>query len=394
MINLKKNIGILHSGNLKDISQGGISEYVSQFIEHAENSIILFGTEHKSDEIRLFKQYKRTVKGKEYIFIPINYSDKRPLSVFFFLNLIIFLIFNPKIKGEIKTFYAQRMEYVLPFYFFGGKDVSFAVHGSGKYATLFWGKTIAYFYNFLEKLSVSRAKQVFVLNNNKDFGLPYYKEKYARYAKKIFYTPVPVNESFFVPMEKESVKKKHGFANKDKIILFFGRIENNPKRVFLLPEILKEVRKKDSQTKMIIIGSGNDKNQLVAQFKSMNLDDCVKFYEHLNHDKRLVEIINCADISVVCSSFEGICMSAIESLSCAVPVIATNVGSIKDYLKDGYNGFLVDKHDDSAIISEFSNKISKFFIEGLIFDSKNIDCYDSKKVIKDLEAQLIDRVNK
>lgn len=385
---MKKNIAILHSGNLKDISQGGISEYVAQFIENAENRIILFGTEHKSEQIRLFKQYKRLINGKEYIFIPINYSDKKPLSVFFFLNFIIFLIFNPKLRSEIKTFYAQRMEFVLPFYLFWGQNVSFAIHGSGKYATLFWGKKVAYFYNLLEKLSVLRAKQVFVLNNNKDFGLPYYKEKYAKYKKKIFYTPVPVKQSFFVPMNKESVRKKHGFAKNEKIILFFGRIENNPKRVFLLPKILKEVKKKHYDTKMIIIGSGNDRNKLIEQFRLMDLEESVKFYDHLNHDIRLVELINCADISVVCSTFEGICMSAIESLSCSIPVIATNVGSIKDYLKDGYNGFLVNKDEDMDIISEFSNKISKFFIEGLTFDNKNITCYDSKEVIKSLEVQM------
>jgi glycosyltransferase involved in cell wall biosynthesis len=387
-------IAILHSANLKDISPGGVSEYVSQFIKNSESEIVLFGTESKSEDIKLFKQYKRDIGGKEYTFVPINFADRRPLSIFYFFNLFFFLIFNPKLRKQITAFYAQRMEYVLPFYFFLGKKVSFAVHGSGKYASMFWGKKIAYIYGLLERLSIIRSQKVFVLNNNKEYGVPYYKDKYRKHSWKIFYTSVPVDQSFFVPLKKENVRNKYNFSSDDKVILFFGRLEHNPKRIFLLPNILNEVKKRHINAKMLIIGSGNDRSELVGKFNSLGLDDSVTYFEHLNHDFKLVEIINCADLSVVCSSFEGICMSALESLSCNIPVVATNVGSIKDYLIDGYNGFFINDESEEYIIKTIAEKIDHIFISGLTFENEKIRGYDSKLVIESIEKQLLDWMDK
>ncbi|MFS0821579.1 glycosyltransferase family 4 protein [Bacillus sp. 1P02SD] len=385
-----QRIAILHSGNLKDVSPGGVSEYVKQFIEHSTSEVFVLGTDNKQNNLKLFKKYKIQTDHSSYTFIPINYTTLRPLSVFYFINLIVFFILNPRFLKKISVFYAQRMEYVIPFLLFN-KQVVMAIHGSGRYATMFWGKTVASIYSFLERISIVRSNKVFVLNNNKKFGTPYYKSKFYKQKDKIFYMPVPVNRDVFKPLDKATVRKKHNIGFDDKIILYLGRIDHNPKRVLLFPQILLNVKQVTSNTKMLIIGTGNDKDELIREFDNLGLKNNVIFYEYLEHGNDLVELINCAEVSIITSSFEGICMSALESLSCGIPVVATDVGSISEYLLNGINGFVVSGDGDELIVQEVSEKIDEVFSGLLAFDHTLIDRYNANEVMLNTEKLLLNR---
>lgn len=379
----KKKMAVLHSGNLRDVSPGGVSEYIVQFIKHSNSEIFHFGTEKKEENIKLWEQYKRTVGSKEYTFIPLNHNARRPLSIYYFISFILFMLTNRRIIKSIDVFYAQRMEYVLPFLIlFPKKKVIMAIHGSGRYASLFWGRYIAIIYSLLEYLSIIRANKIVVLNNNKDYGLPYYKSKYSRYSNKFFYAPVPVNFSLFDRKEKSKVRIKNGFKETDKILLFFGRLEHNPKRIYYLPEIFLNIKKTYPECKMLIIGSGNDKDELMNRFEKSGLIHDVYLFNYLRHGEKLVELINCADISIVCSTFEGICMSALESISCGVPVVATNVGDIKEYLVNNVNGYLINESNDEYTINKICQSIKMYFQTPFILDKKSIKNYEAGSVIK------------
>ncbi|MGS2778929.1 glycosyltransferase [Robertmurraya sp. GLU-23] len=387
---LKDKIVILFSGNLADVSPGGIAEYVSQFIQHSQSEVFLLGTENKESGTKLWEKEKRDIGGKEYTYIPINFSNRKPISVFYFIHLIVFILFNINFWRSIKVIYAQRMEYVLPFtLLFPRKQVVMAIHGSGRYATMFWGKYIAKVYLLLEKISIKRSTKVFILNNHNDYGVPYYKRKYSKYKDKIFYTLVPVNMDLFKPMDKSEPRKRFGFNSNDHVMMFFGRIENNPKRVYLLPEILKKVKIIHPTTKLLVVGTGGAKQELMESLNDMNLLSDTVFIDHIKHGNDLVELVNCADLSIVCSSFEGICMSALESISSGVPVIATNVGDIKEYLQNGVNGYLVDQQEDELIIDEISNYAAQIIGHPISIPTNTVDKFQAREVISQTEDLLL-----
>jgi len=352
-------IAILHSGDLNNVSPGGVSQYIEKIIKYnKDNEITLYGVVEENSEYLIGNEYIREVEGSKFRFIPIQTNKRKPLSIYYFFNIL-------KLSRELDNYdiiYVQRMEYALPFTFSKNKNkLIMAVHGSGKYSYIFWGKLVGTIYNWLERLAIRNCKKVIILLKREEFGLPYYITKYSKFKDKFRYGKVPIDTGVFKAVNKKSVREKHNFNEKDNILIYFGRLDNNPKRVLLIPEIVKKVSEEVDNIKCIIIGDGEDKEIL----KKKCVDLCVKnriiFYDKLNHGDKLMELVNCADLSMILSTFEGICMSALESLACSVPVIATDVGDVNEYIYDKYNGIIVSNSDDEMVIRSFSKEIIDYF---------------------------------
>ena len=377
------NIGILHSGDLKSVSPGGVSQYIEKLIiENEDNSITVFGTKEINDSYELFKEYEQYIEDKKYTFIPINTNKYRPISVFYFLKMLKLLIQNPSYLKKIDVFYAQRMEYVLPFIFMKrSKKVAMAIHGSGKYAYLFWGNFIGTIYNFIEKLAIKRADRVVVLLNREEFGLPYYKNKFKDMSDKFSYGKVPLDLKRFIKMNKNESRKQVGLSEDDNVILYCGRIEDNPKRVLLFPQIAKKLKASIANLKWIVIGNGNDLEQLKEEVNKSGLDDIFLFKGHVSHGNELCSMINSADVSILLSNFEGICMSALESIACDTPVVATDVGDIKEYINDNSNGIVIDNSTEAEIVENATEALKKILEDRNIVKINDIvNKYESKVV--------------
>lgn len=56
-----------------------------------------------------------------------------------------------------------------------------------------------------------------------------------------------------------------------------------------------------------------------------------------------------ADVAVVPSHFEALGLSALEALACGTPVVASAVGGLLDFMKDGVNGALAPPKDGAAL---------------------------------------------
>ena len=69
----------------------------------------------------------------------------------------------------------------------------------------------------------------------------------------------------------------------------------------------------------------------------------------------LPEICKCADIGVISSLREGLGLSGIEMLAAGLPIVASNVHGIVDYVKDGENGYLANPNS----AGEFADAIQK-----------------------------------
>lgn len=390
----KFNIGILHSGDLKNISPGGISQYIEKIIENNDNksNIVLFGTCEYNSDYELFKEYEVNFKNKKYTFIPVNKNNRKPLSIYYFLNIFKLYLKRREIFNNIDVFYCQRMEYVLPFIFIlRDKKVVMGVHGSGKYSYLFWGDFIGTIYNIVERFAINRANKVIVLLNRKEFGVPYYKEKFKKMSDKIVYGKVPIDLDLFKKLDKNNIRKEYGFDNNDKIILYCGRIEDNPKRVMLFPDIAKNLSEKIDNLKWVVTGTGNDLENLKQKIKEYSLEDVFILKGHVSHGQDLVDIINCSDVSIILSNFEGICMSALESIACSVPVIATDVGDINEYIYNNTNGVIIPNSNPENITENASECINDILSNK---DKINISDvykrYDSKVVREELIKILKD----
>jgi glycosyltransferase involved in cell wall biosynthesis len=72
----------------------------------------------------------------------------------------------------------------------------------------------------------------------------------------------------------------------------------------------------------------------------------------------VASLLQLADLAVQPSHFEALGLSAIEALACAVPVVASAVGGLPDFIRDGYNGRLVPVQDVAALAAALTDVIA------------------------------------
>jgi glycosyltransferase involved in cell wall biosynthesis len=71
-------------------------------------------------------------------------------------------------------------------------------------------------------------------------------------------------------------------------------------------------------------------------------------------------LVRMADVVVQPSHFEALGLSAIEALASGVPVVATAVGGLLDFIVDGVNGRLCQPHDPVALAACIQATVSDF----------------------------------
>jgi len=107
------------------------------------------------------------------------------------------------------------------------------------------------------------------------------------------------------------------FSNKLPVIVFIGRIQKN-KKLEMLISFLKEQKLKGEIYNLVLIGEGNDKEELLNLVKSLKLDRQVWFFGACYDESKIAELIFNAN---VCVSPGNVGLTAIHSLSYGTPVI-------------------------------------------------------------------------
>ncbi len=130
-----------------------------------------------------------------------------------------------------------------------------------------------------------------------------------------------------------------------------------------LPRLIKlfsEIRKVHSNIKLILIGDGGEGNEIDNLIKILNLEKEV-FITGFTNDVSIY--LNQLDYYVNSSFSEAMPVSVLEALSIGKPVIASNVGGLKEVIIDGYNGKLIN----------FQNENQAFEILDKLIEAHEID---------------------
>jgi glycosyltransferase involved in cell wall biosynthesis len=206
-------------------------------------------------------------------------------------------------------------------------------------------RTVWRLYRVLEKLSLNRIDRYIAVNRG---TMDYYSEKEPRLSGRISVIPVGIDINLFRPMDKGLMRERYGFEKDEGIILFIGRFSQE-KGLDLLLEAFADLKGTVPSSRLVLLGSGPEKAKLEQSITRGGIKDVV-FMEPVPHDK-IPELINCADVFVLCSMYEGMPTVVLEALACGVPVVATDVGDVCLVVKNGETGYLV-KERGSSLIAE------------------------------------------
>jgi len=150
------------------------------------------------------------------------------------------------------------------------------------------------------------------------------------------------------------------FTNESsKIVLFVGRLVE-VKGVKYLIKSLQEI--KNQNVHLIIVGDGVLQDELNDLTNSLGLKNKVTFFGRANGEELgllhgICEVLVCPSIVDSSGMTEHLGVVIPEAMESGLPVIATAVGGIKDIVKNGVNGLLVEEKNPKAI----AESIEKIF---------------------------------
>ena len=169
--------------------------------------------------------------------------------------------------------------------------------------------------------------------------------------------------------------------NNSNYILYFGRLEKI-KGVYTL---IKATTRIDSKILLKIVGEGHDKKELEAFVKLSNCKN-IEFCGYKSGNELDELIKNSLFIIVPSEWYENCPYTIIEGMSFGKPVIGSDLGGIKELVKDKWNGLLF-KHGDNKDLSKKINYllnnrrlIEKYSQNALEFATNNFnsDLYYNK----------------
>jgi glycosyltransferase involved in cell wall biosynthesis len=112
---------------------------------------------------------------------------------------------------------------------------------------------------------------------------------------------------------------------------------------------LKNVLKKLPQVTFYLAGDGIYRDQIIPELK--NFKNFV-WLGNLKYPNEVKEFFTEIDVYVLLSGLEGLGQTIIEASLMKKPIIATNVGGIKDLIQDNKTGFLIQSGDESELIKK------------------------------------------
>lgn len=159
---------------------------------------------------------------------------------------------------------------------------------------------------------------------------------------------------------RRKFRKKYNLQESDVAIGIVGRIVPVKNHSFFI-EVVNKLLKKyaDNPPAFFIIGDGELKSALENQLKNLDVSYSA---QSISGSIRLVftswltdisEVMSGLDIVALTSLNEGTPLSIIEAQAFEKPVVATNVGGVKDTMVNEETGFYVDKND----LETFSRKL-------------------------------------
>jgi len=212
-------------------------------------------------------------------------------------------------------------------------------------------KLLKYLVVFFEDKTVTEL----IVPSNKIYNL--FKDKY-KFTKNIHIIQTGIETSKFYKenfnqKDINSLKKKLGIKKKDFVVMTVSRLAKE-KSVDRIINNHKELVKKYSNMKLLIVGDGPDIDKLKEEAKSLGVSDSVIFTGKvpLNDIPIYYQLGN---VFVTASKSETQGLTVVEAISSSLPVVAVKDDSFVNSVIEDFNGFVFT--DDEKYI----NSISKLY---------------------------------
>ncbi len=158
-----------------------------------------------------------------------------------------------------------------------------------------------------------------------------------------------------------------GNSNTISNLIHISCFDEPAKNIRGILDAVKILSEKRNDFKLDIIGDGPDKKLVMDHFKKLNIKNgIVEFYGEVSADKIPAHIQNSRAL-IMFSNYENLPCTIIESMSCGVPVISTDVGGIGEFVTSEM-GILIKRGDIHQLVKAIESMLnhSDQFHQGFI----------------------------
>ncbi|MEK6732746.1 MAG: glycosyltransferase [Candidatus Omnitrophota bacterium] len=168
---------------------------------------------------------------------------------------------------------------------------------------------------------------------------------------KITYHPLGLDVEKF--KFEQRTKTKNIFT-----ITTVARLEDD-KNIFFALDVIKAWRDEAIyKFKYYLVGDGHLREDIVKKISEYKLAENVTLFGALSHTD-VIKLLQETDVFFLSSKAEGLPTALLEAQAVGIPVIATDVGGVRDALIDGVTGFIIANNNiedaKSRIIHLFKN---------------------------------------
>jgi len=344
---------LINSSNFKNLE-------ITIFTNKSNGALTRFNTISENKNIKIVKYSSLLVFENNKFYTKFILYFLKPFLFFFTIINFTFLLKNKNfdvILGQCGGYGGFRTEVAA---LIASKIVkipvrSIVIHHCSQYPPLFLGFVI----KFID-LILSRCLNSVICVSNATRETLFYKSYLLQRETELHDCVIHNGVPFFNINKSNSKFNFSNFLNSDQekiikigIIANINLYKGHFDLVSAVHIMNEELKKK---CKFFIIGESNEgtKTSLVNLIKNLQLDDNFIFTGYINENSQT--IISNLDLLVsLTRSFEGFGLSLAEALSIGTPVLATNVGAVKEYLTEE----MTDLLQPSDIIS-IRNKLENF----------------------------------
>ena len=188
---------------------------------------------------------------------------------------------------------------------------------------------------------------------------------------------IGVDEEAFNPEKynEEEILKKYNIEKDKKFIFSYICRISEQKRPMLLLEIIKKLKEKRNDFKVLVVGDGNLLPKMKAKAGNLGVTENIIFLGNIENTEEIYKI---SDLTINCSIKEGLALTSYESLSMGVPVISSDVGGQKELINEDVGIIVPCMQDEKDIYSEYYKKEEILvYIQAIEKVLSNLDKYKS-----------------
>jgi glycosyltransferase involved in cell wall biosynthesis len=147
------------------------------------------------------------------------------------------------------------------------------------------------------------------------------------------------------PGDRDRLRRELGVSATAPVLLNVGRLHPVKGQRGLVPA-MRAIRRRHPDAVLLVAGDGELREVLTRDIATAGLDGAVRL---LGTRSDVDALLAASDVLVLASESEAAPLPLFEAMRAGRPIVATDVGGVREIVEDGVNGYVVPRGDPEAL---------------------------------------------